>query len=75
METNLKLADKITWPDEELEKLRIAVLAEQERRERIASAPSQLAEFARSAITSGCDPQVLVDTVTDVAASTLPRSE
>lgn len=63
------------YTDEDLDKLRVAILTEQERRERIAAAPSRLAEFTRSAIESGCDPQILVDTVTDVAANTPQRPE
>ena len=58
-----------TWPDDDLDHLRVAVLAEQERRTRVAAAPAQLADLTRSAIASGCDPQALVDAVTDAATA------
>ena len=58
-----------TWPDEDLDRLRVAVAVEQERRTRVAAAPAQLADLTRSAIASGCDPQALVDAVTDAATA------
>ena len=38
-------------------------------RARVAAAPAQLADLTRSAIASGCDPQALVDAVTDAATA------
>ena len=58
-----------TWPDADLDALRVAVATEQERRTRVAAAPMQLADLTRSAIASGCDPQALVDAVTDAATA------
>ena len=63
------LTDAETWPDADLDALRVAVATEQERRTRIAAAPAQLADLTRSAIASGCDPQALVDAVTDAATA------
>ena len=69
MATIPDLTDTETWPDDDLDALRVAVLAEQERRTRVAAAPMQLADLTRSAIASGCDPQALVDAVTDAATA------
>ena len=63
------LTNADNWPDADLDALRVAVLAEQERRTRVAAAPAQLADLTRSAIASGCDPQALVDAVTDAATA------
>ena len=63
------LTNTETWPDDELDALRVAVAVEQERRTRVAAAPAQLADLTRSAIASGCDPQALVDAVTDAATA------
>ena len=63
------LTDTTTWADVDLDRLRAAVLTEQERRARVAAAPAQLADLTRSAIASGCDPQALVDAVTDAATT------
>lgn len=63
------LTDDETWPDDDLDVLRVAVATEQERRARVTAAPMQLADLTRSAIASGCDPQALVDAVTDAAAA------
>mgnify|MGYP006999188245 CR=1 FL=1 len=57
------------WTDDDLDRLRAAVLTEQERRARVTAAPMQLADLTRSAIASGCDPQALVDAVTDAATA------
>ena len=62
------LTNTITWTDDALDRLRVHVLQEQERRARVTAAPGQLAELTRTAIASGCDPQALVDAVTDAAA-------
>jgi len=63
------LTNPDTWPDADLDALRVHVLAEQERRARVTAAPNQIAELTRSAIASGCDPQALVDAVTDAATA------
>lgn len=63
------LTDTTTWADVDLDRLRAAVLTEQERRARVTAAPMQLADLTRSAIASGCDPQALVDAVTDAATA------
>ena len=69
MATIPDLTDAEAWTDDDLDALRVAVLAEQERRTRVAAAPVQLADLTRSAIASGCDPQALVDAVTDAATA------
>ena len=63
------LTNAETWPDADLDALRVAVATEQERRTRVTAAPMQLADLTRSAIASGCDPQALVDAVTDAATA------
>ena len=63
------LTNTTTWTDDDLDALRVAVAVEQERRTRVAAAPAQLADITRSAIASGCDPQALVDAVTDAATA------
>ncbi len=63
------LTNAETWTDADLDQLRVAVLTEQERRARVTAAPMQLADLTRSAIASGCDPQALVDAVTDAATA------
>ena len=63
------LTDTTTWADDDLDALRVAVAVEQERRARVTAAPTQLADLTRSAIASGCDPQALVDAVTDAATA------
>ena len=69
MATIPDLTDAETWTDDDLDALRIAVLAEQERRARVTAAPMQLADLTRSAIASGCNPQALVDAVTNAATA------
>ncbi|MCV7708632.1 hypothetical protein M3C81_000530 [Micrococcus luteus] len=69
MATIPDLTDAETWPDADLDALRVAVAVEQERRARVTAAPMQLADLTRSAIASGCDPQALVDAVTDAATA------
>ena len=69
MATIPDLTDADTWTDDDLDALRVAVAAEQERRTRVAAAPMQLADLTRSAIASGCNPQALVDAVTDAATA------
>ena len=69
MATILDLTDAETWTDADLDALRVAVATEQERRTRVTAAPAQLADLTRSAIASGCNPQALVDAVTDAATA------
>ena len=69
MATLPDLTDADTWPDDDLDALRVAVAVEQERRARVTAAPTQLADLTRSAIASGCNPQALVDAVTDAATA------
>ena len=69
MATIPNLTDTETWTDDDLDQLRVAALTEQERRTRVTAAPAQLADLTRSAIASGCDPQALVDAVTDAATA------
>ena len=69
MATIPDLTDAETWTDADLDRLRVAALTEQERRTRVTAAPMQLADLTRSAIASGCDPQALVDAVTDAATA------
>lgn len=69
MATIPDLTNTETWTDADLDQLRVAVLREQERRARVTAAPMQLADLTRSAIASGCDPQSLVDAVTDAATA------
>ena len=69
MATIPDLTNTETWPDGDLDRLRVAVATEQERRARVTAAPMQLADLTRSAIASGCNPQALVDAVTDAATA------
>ena len=69
MATIPDLTNTETWTDADLDQLRVAVLREQERRARVTAAPMQLADLTRSAIASGCNPQALVDAVTDAATA------
>ena len=69
MATIPDLTNADTWTDEGLDHLRVAVVTEQERRARVTAAPMQLADLTRSAIASGCNPQALVDAVTDAATA------
>ena len=66
MATIPDLTDADTWADGDAERVEVA---EQERRTRVAAAPMQLADLTRSAIASGCNPQALVDAVTDAATA------
>ena len=69
MATIPDLTDAETWADDDLDALRSAVLTEQERRTRVTAAPMQLADLTRSAVASGCNPQALVDAVTEAATA------
>lgn len=57
--------DLKTLTDEQLNARRIAVLTEQERRAKLASLPDDLAAMARDAAEAGCDPDELLERVTD----------
>ncbi|MGP5715674.1 hypothetical protein ACTXO9_07260 [Brachybacterium tyrofermentans] len=57
--------DLSTLSDEQLNARRIAVLTEQERRQRVAQLPDQLAAMTRDAVAAGCSPEDLLDRLTD----------
>lgn len=57
--------DLRTLTDDELGDLRRGILAEQERRAKIAELPDQLADMARDAAAAGCDRDDLLERVTD----------
>lgn len=57
--------DLTTLSDDQLDARRIAALTEQERRQRVAQLPDQLAGMARDAAAAGCDPDALLERVTD----------
>ena len=57
--------DLRTLTDEELDGLRREVQIEQERRAKLAQLPDQLAAMARDAAAAGCDPDELIERVTD----------
>lgn len=57
--------DLSTLTDEQLDARRIAVLTEQERRQRLEQLPDQLAAMARDAATAGCDRDELLERVAD----------
>ena len=57
--------DLRTLTDEELDGLRREVQIEQERRAKLAQLPDQLADMARDAAAAGCDPDELIERVTD----------
>lgn len=59
------MLDLITLTDEQLDDHRRAVLIEQERREKLAQLPDQLADMARDAASAGCDRDELIERVTD----------
>lgn len=65
--------DLATLTDEQLDARRIAVLTEQERRQRLAQLPEQLAGMARDAVAAGADPDALLEQLT--AALTTPDQE
>lgn len=62
--------DLSTLTDEQLDARRVAVLSEQERRQRLAQLPDQLAAMARDAAEAGCDPDALIERVTDALTTT-----
>ena len=57
--------DLTTLTPEQLDARRVAVLTEQERRAKLAQLPDQLATMARDAAAAGCDPDELLDRITD----------
>lgn len=57
--------DLTTLTDEQLDARRVTVLTEQERRQRLAQLPDQLATMARDAAEAGCDRDELLERVTD----------
>lgn len=57
--------DLTTMTDDKLDDLRRSVLAEQERRAKLAQLPDQLADMARDAAAAGCDRDELLERVTD----------
>ena len=61
--------DLRTLPDEQLEQHRVDVLTEQERRQRLAQAPTQVAQIARSYIEDGGSVDTLTQAVTDSASA------
>ena len=57
--------DLTTLTDEQLDEHRRAVLIEQERRAKLERLPDDLAAMARDAAAAGCDPDELLERVTD----------
>lgn len=57
--------DLSTLGDDELDDLRRGILAEQERRAKVADLPDQLAAMTRDAVAAGCDPNVIRERVDD----------
>lgn len=57
--------DLTTLTDDQLDTRRVAVLTEQERRAKLAQLPDQLATMARDAADAGCNPDELLERVTD----------
>lgn len=69
--------DLTTLRNEQLADHLNAVLAEQERRERLANAPRQLADLAARYVADGGDREVLIEAVTGTSeadATALPSS-
>ena len=61
--------DLRTLTDDELEQHRVDVLTEQERRQRLAQAPTQVAQIARSYVADGGSVDTLTQAVTDSASA------
>lgn len=57
--------DLTTFTDDQLDAHRRAVLREQERRRKLAQLPDDLSDMARDAAAAGCDPDELLERVTD----------
>lgn len=66
--------DLSTLTDEQLAARRVAVLTEQERRQRVSELPDQLAAMTRDAVAAGCSPDELLDRLTD-ALEPAPEQE
>ena len=64
--------DLTTLTDEQLDVHRVAVLTEQERRQRLEQLPGQLAAMARDAAAAGCDPDAVLECVTDALTQESP---
>lgn len=62
--------DLSTLTDEQLDARRVAVLTEQERRQRLTQMPDQLATMARDAAEAGCNPDDLIERVTAALTTT-----
>ena len=60
--------DYSTLTDEELDRQRVKIITEQERRAKLALLPDQLADMARDAVAAGCDRDDLIVRVTDALA-------
>ena len=57
--------DLTTLEDDVLDRMRVSILSEQERRAKLAQLPDQLADMARDAAAAGCDRDELLERVTD----------
>lgn len=57
--------DLTTRTDAEISTLRQEIAAEQDRRRKVAQLPDDLANMARDAAAAGCDPDELLERVTD----------
>ena len=55
--------DFTQYDDAQLDQLRIQVLTEQERRQRVAQIPQQVADLARQFVDGGGDKQALTEAV------------
>ena len=60
--------DLKTLTDDELEQHRVDVLTEQERRQRLANAPTQISQIAAAFITDGGDLTTLTDALSGTTA-------
>ena len=57
--------DLRSLPDADLDQLRRDVMDEQDRRRNLAQLPDDLSAMARDAAAAGCDPDELLERVTD----------
>lgn len=57
-----------TLTDDELEQHRVDVLTEQERRQRLANAPTQISQIATAFITDGGDIATLTNALSETTA-------
>ena len=60
--------DLRTITDDELEQHRVDVLTEQERRQRLATAPAQISQIAAAYISDGGDLSTLTDVLSGTSA-------